>query len=153
MKQKLAFICIVSVSFLTGCYKEREPVSGNTPAPSVTIGDVKSDASKALNTASEYSSEQKKKMIQKWQEQLSTMDSQMEEIKKKGDQLTADAKDNWNKKMTSLESKRQAAKDKITEMENSTAEAWGDIEKGAVAAWDDLKNAFQDASKDFERKN
>ena len=62
MKQKLAFICIVSVSFLTGCYKEREPVSGNTPAPSVTIGDVKSDASKALNTASEYSSEQKKKM-------------------------------------------------------------------------------------------
>ena len=77
----------------------------------------------------------------------------MEEIKKKGDQLTADAKDNWNKKMTSLESKRQAAKDKITEMENSTAEAWGDIEKGAVAAWDDLKNAFQDASKDFERKN
>ncbi|MFN7291697.1 MAG: hypothetical protein ACK5YR_19395 [Pirellula sp.] len=153
MKRKLAFICIVSASLLTGCYKEREPVSRGTPAPSVTIDDVKSDASKALNTASEYSSEQKKKMIQKWQEQRSAMDLQMEELKKKGEQLTADAKDDWNKKMTVLESKRQAAKEKIIEMENSTAEAWGDIEKGAVAAWDDFKNAFQDASKDFERKN
>ena len=153
MNRKLAFICIVSITSSSGCYEKGEPVSRETPAPSVTMGDVKSDASKAMNTASKYSSEQKEKMITKWNEQLSTMDSQMEEMKKKGEQLTADAKDNWNKKMTELESKRRAAKDKVTEMENSTSEAWDDIEKGAAAAWDDLKNAFQDASKDFERKN
>lgn len=149
MNRKLALICIVSSPLLIGCYEKREPVSRETPAPTVTMGDVKSDASKALDTASEYSLERKQRMIQKWNDQLSAMDSQMVGLKKSGEQLAADAKVNWEKKMTDLELKRQAARDKLTELENSTAEAWGDIEKGASAAWDDLKNAFQDASKDF----
>jgi hypothetical protein len=153
MTRKLAFVCVVGVSLLTSCYEKREPVSREPPAPTVTIGDVNRDAAKAVNTASAFSLERKEKMIQEWKEQLATMDSQVEEMKKKGDQLAVDAKDNWNKKMTTLESKRQSALEKVTELEDSTAQAWGEIEKGAAAAWDDLKNAFQEASKDFERKN
>jgi hypothetical protein len=153
MNRKFAFICIANASLLIGCYEKREPVSRETPARSVTLDDVKSDASKALNTASEYSSERKEEMIKKWNDQLATMDEQMDEMKKKGSQLVGEAKDNWDKKMTELELKRQAAKDKIKELQNSSAEAWVDFEKGAAAAWEDVKKAFQDASKDFERKN
>jgi uncharacterized coiled-coil protein SlyX len=128
-------------------------VPRGTPAPAVTIGDVKSDAAKVINSASEFSLEQKQKMIQQWQDQLAAMDSQIEGLRKGGEQLSVDAKDKWEKKMTELESKRQASKDKLTELENSTVEAWNDIEKGATAAWDDVKRAFEDASKEFERKN
>lgn len=153
MNRKLAFVCIVSVPMLIGCYEKRESVPRGTPAPTVTISDVKSDATKAINSASEYSLEQKQQMVQQWRDQLAAMDSQIEGLRKGGEQLSVDAKDKWEKKMTELESKRQASKDKFRELENSTAEAWHDIEKGAAAAWDDVKKTFEEVSKEFERKN
>ncbi|MCU0712409.1 MAG: hypothetical protein MUC43_10135 [Pirellula sp.] len=149
MNRKFAFIGIFGSSLLLGCFEKKEPISKEKSAPPVTIGDVKSDASKAISTASEYTTERKNKMVQNWKDQMSEMDTQLDDLRKKGEQLAADSKDAWNKKMTTLEAKRKVAKDKIAEMENSTADAWSDIEKGTAAAWNDFKNAFQDASKEF----
>lgn len=149
MNRKFVFIGILGSSLLLGCIEKKEPVSKEKSITPVTIGDVKSDASKAISTATEYTTEGKNKMVQNWKEQMSEMDSQLDDLRKKGEQLAADSKDAWNKKMTTLEAKRKVAEDKITALENSTADAWSDIEKGIAEAWNDFKNAFQDASKEF----
>jgi hypothetical protein len=37
----------------------------------------------------------------------------------------------------------------LDELGKSTGEAWGHLEKGAQAAWDDLREAVQKAAKEF----
>jgi hypothetical protein len=51
--------------------------------------------------------------------------------------------------MADLKAKQEAARKKVDELGTSTGEAWGHLEKGAQAAWDDLQKAFQEASKEF----
>jgi hypothetical protein len=51
--------------------------------------------------------------------------------------------------MADLEAKQQVARDKLVEVRKSTGEAWGHMEKGAQASWDDVRTAFQEAAKEF----
>ena len=51
--------------------------------------------------------------------------------------------------MADLETKRDAARAKLTEVGQSSAEAWKDVQQGAQSAWDELDKAFQDASNEF----
>ena len=81
--------------------------------------------------------------------QMSAMNAKIEDLRNKGANLASDAKANWELKMSELDSKRKAAGTKLEEIENSTAQAWGDVEKGARSAWEELKKAFQSASDEF----
>ena len=60
-----------------------------------------------------------------------------------------EAKARWTEKMADLEAKQQVARDKLGEVRKSTGEAWRHMEKGAQAAWDDVRKAFQEAAKEF----
>ena len=51
-----------------------------------------------------------------------------------------------SEKMAALETKRDAARAKLTEVGQASAEAWKDLQKHAQNAWDDLEKAFADAS-------
>ena len=51
--------------------------------------------------------------------------------------------------MVELEIKRDAARAKLAEVSQSSAEAWKDVQKGAQSAWDELDKAFRDASEKF----
>ncbi len=51
--------------------------------------------------------------------------------------------------MAELETKRDAARAKLTEVSQSSAEAWKDVQKGAQSAWDEVDKAFRDASQEF----
>jgi hypothetical protein len=51
--------------------------------------------------------------------------------------------------MADLKAKQEVARDKLDELRTSTGEAWGHVEKGAQAAWDDVRKAFQEAAKEF----
>lgn len=51
--------------------------------------------------------------------------------------------------LPNLETKRDAARAKLAEIGASSAEAWKDVQKGAQSAWDELDQAFRDASQEF----
>ena len=51
--------------------------------------------------------------------------------------------------MADLETKREAARAKLAEVGQSSAEAWKDVQQGAQSAWDELEKAVQDASREF----
>jgi hypothetical protein len=77
------------------------------------------------------------------------MEEQTERLHEKGRALKDEAKTRWNEKMAELEAKQKVARDKLDELRTSTGEAWGHVEKGAQAAWDDVRKAFQEAAKEF----
>lgn len=144
---KCGFSIIMWVGFIavTGCEQQASaPVSGN-----VTSEDVRKDAGKAVDTAAEFAHQTKEEFQQKLDARLRQLDTEIVELQEKGRDLKDDAKVKWDQKLADLETKRAAAKAKLSEAADSSAEAWKDLQKGAQAAWDDMDKAFNEASNEF----
>lgn len=139
-----------SLCLSLGCAeKEKEiPVSAAKPSV-VTREDVDRAAEQSRETTAAYSQQNKDKLVKELKDQLATMDENIAKLRVKGESLASDAKATWNIRMAELDLKRKAANEKLNEIESSTARAWGDVEKGARAAWEDLKTSFQNASNEF----
>ena len=59
------------------------------------------------------------------------MDAEIAKLREKGHDLKDEAKANWAPKMAELETKRDAARVKLTEVGHASAEAWKDAQQGA----------------------
>lgn len=116
----------------------------------VTIGDVKRDAATSMKTTAAYSQQNKDKVMKDLKAQMATLDASIESLRKRGETLASDTKKSWEARMVELDDKRKVAYAKLLEMEDSTAQAWAEVEKGTQSAWDDLKTAVQNASKEFK---
>lgn len=128
-----------------GC--EQKPVD-RTPEK-VTSEDVRRDAGQAAETVVEFSRQTKEEFQTKLETQLKQSDAEIAKLREKGSELKDEAKANWEQKMANLETKRDAARVKLAEIGASSAEAWKDVQKGAQSAWDELDQAFRDASQEF----
>lgn len=76
---------------------------------------------------------------------LKTLESDISKLREKGRELKGEAQTNWDRKMAALETKRDAAQAKLTEVGHANAEAWKDLQKHAQATWDDLERSVQEA--------
>ena len=115
----------------------------------VTSEDVRRDAGQAVETAAEYSQQTKEEFQKKLEVQLNELDAKIAKLREKGHDLKGEAKVKWDRKMAELETKREAARDKLAEVGHSSAEAWKDVRKGAQSAWDELDKSFREASREF----
>lgn len=77
------------------------------------------------------------------------MEVEIAKLYEKGVALKDEAGVRWSEKMAELKAKQKVAREKLDEIGTSTGEAWGRMEKGAQAALDDLRKAFQEATKEF----
>ena len=145
MMRTCGLIVMVGFGAVTGC----EPPSTAPTPPKVTAEDVRHDADKAIDTAAEFSQQTKDEFQQKLEARLKELDAEIVVLREKSRDLKDDAKVKWDQKLAELEAKRDAARSKLTEVTESSAEAWKDIQKGAEAAWNDLDKAFQEASREF----
>ena len=130
---------------VVGC--EQKPAD-RTPGK-VTSEDVRRDAGQAVNTAVEFSQQAKEEFQKNLDARLKNMDAEIAKLREKGRDLKGEAKVKWDQKLADLETKRDAARAKLAEVGQSSAEAWKDVQKGAQSAWDELDKAFQDASREF----
>jgi len=128
---------------LTGCDQQ-------SPAPGkVTSEDVRHDVGKAVGTGAEFAEQSKDEFLAKLEARLKEVDTRIAAMQEKGRELKDDAKVRWDEKLTMLEAKRDAARVKFSEVRDSSAEAWKDLQKGARSAWDEMDNALQEASSEF----
>jgi uncharacterized protein YicC (UPF0701 family) len=129
--------------------------NGCTQAPvehtvrKVTTEDVVHDTETAVDTATRAAAQAKEDFEARLKASLAKMEEDIERLHEKGNALKDEAKTRWKEKMADLEAKQKAAHDKLDEVRTSTGEAWGHVEKGAQAAWDDVRKAFQEAAKEF----
>ena len=127
-----------------GC--ERKPAD-RTPGK-VTSEDVRRDAGQAVDTAAEYSQQTKEEFQNKLDARLNELDGEITKLREKGRNLKDTAKANWDQKMAELDTKRDAARAKLTKVGHASADAWKDVQEGAQRAYDDLDRAFRDTSKE-----
>jgi LPS O-antigen subunit length determinant protein (WzzB/FepE family) len=132
---------------LTASACERTPAD-RTPGK-VTSQDVRRDAGKAVDTAVEFSQQSKEEFQKNLDARLKQLDVEIVRLREKGRDLNDEAKANWERKMAELEAKREAARARLSEVGQSSAEAWKDVQKGAQSAWDELEKAFREASNEF----
>jgi hypothetical protein len=129
----------------TGCDRESaDPTPGKA-----TPEDVRRDAGQPVNTAAEFSKQAKEEFQKKLETRLKGLGAEIAKLREKGRDLKDEAKANWDRRMGDLETKRDAARAKLAEVGHSSTEAWKDVQKGAQSAWDELDNAFRDASREF----
>lgn len=115
----------------------------------ITSEDVRRDAAKALNTAAEFSQQTKEEFQKSLELRLKDLDAEIVKLREKGRDLKDQAKINWEARLADLETKRAAVSAKLTEVGNSSGEAWKDIQTGALAAWEELEKSFHEAAREF----
>ncbi len=130
---------------LSGCSKA--PVEHTVHK--VTAEDVRHDADKAVDTAVAAAVQAKDDFELRFKTGLAEMEVEIAKLREKGAALKDDAAVRWNEKMADLQAKQKVARAKLDELRASTGEAWGHLEKGAQAAWDDARHAFEEAAKEF----
>jgi LPS O-antigen subunit length determinant protein (WzzB/FepE family) len=145
MSRFVWMLMLASLLAVLGC--EQKPAD-RTP-DKVTSEDVRRDANQAAETAVEFSQQTKEEFQKKLDAQLKQADAEIARLREEGSELKDEAKVDWERKMANLETKRDAARAKLAEVGASSAEAWKDVQKGAQSAWDELDQAFRDASQEF----
>jgi hypothetical protein len=115
----------------------------------VASEDVRHDAGQPVKAVSEYYQRTKDVFQKRLETQLDEMDAKIARLREKGRNLQTAAKANWDQKMAELDVTRDAARVKLDVVVHSNVEAWKDVQKGAEMAYDDLDQAFRNASKEF----
>jgi DNA anti-recombination protein RmuC len=143
---RLVWILMLAGLFAAvGCERK----SADRTSGKVTPEDVRRDVGQAVKTAAEYFQHTKEEFQKKFEAQLSELDAKIAKLRESGRDLKDQAKANWDRKMADLETKRDAARAKLVQVRDSSADAWKDVQKGAQSAWDELDKAFRDASREF----
>ena len=145
MSRLVWYFLVAGLFTALGCQKS----SSDQPTRTVTAEDVRRDAGHAVNTAVDFSRQSKEEFQKNLEARLTQFDAEITKLREKGRDRSDQAKVAWDQKLVDLETKREAARAKLTEVSHASAEAWKDVSQGAQSAWEDLEKAFQDASKEF----
>ena len=145
MVRGFCVLALAGFATIIGC---EQKTTDRTP-DKVTSEDVQRDAGKAVDTVAEFSQQTKEEFQTRLEGRLEKLDGEITALREKGRDLKDEAKADWDRKLADLEVKREAARAKLAEVKQSSAEAWKDVQHGAQSAWDDLEQAFQDASREF----
>jgi TolA-binding protein len=145
MARGLCVLALAGLASIMGC--EQKP-SGDA-SPNVTSEDVRREAGESVDTAAEFSNQSKEEFQTRLEARLKKLDDEIAALREKGSDLKDEAKIDWERKLADFEAKRDAARAKLAEVKQSSAEAWKEVQQGAQSAWDDLEQAYQDASRKF----
>lgn len=64
--------------------------------------------------------------------------------------VQANARLNYEQQLASLKAGRDAAAQKMRELQDASADAWETLREGAETAWSDLSKALKDAAERFK---
>jgi len=87
--------------------------------------------------------------IEKLKNKLDEWDADIDNFEASARMTTAELKFELEDQVKSLKIKRDLAKLKLTEIKESSEEAWVDIKQGADEAWSSLKEAIEKARSHF----
>ena len=83
--------------------------------------------------------------LTKLKTRLRSIDAKIEELANREQNLTEDARAEWNDKVEQLIVRRDAARRRLKSLSEASEVGWSDMRDGAVTAWDDLAKAVDDA--------
>ena len=151
-------IVVMAVVCLLGCrrpvadHRERQREVASGAGQNVwDTRNVLADAQDAIRSTGRYSREAKEQLQIRFQEGLHAVDQQMERLRRRGDQLTGRAREDFQEAMERAERERERLDDKLTRLRNATVETWEQAKEDVGTAWNDLHSAMEDVQKKASR--
>ena len=139
------------LAFLVACGDQKEAKKSETKVTSV---DVKKEAKEAIETAKTYAQQQKEEYLQQIKAKMKEYDREMQELLAKAQSRATDLKEEskaqFNQSMEELRNKKQAAADKLNELNSASGVAWEYIKSGMDSSMDELTKAFDRARSHFK---
>lgn len=86
---------------------------------------------------------------QKLQAQLDEWSAEIGKLQAKGDQVSADARIEYDRQVQELRTMQAEARRKMGELKNAGDDAWQDLKAGIEHAWNDLGRATKSAAARF----
>lgn len=87
----------------------------------------------------------KKLYQQKLQAQLDEWEADLNKLKAKASGASADAKLEMNQHIENMQAKIDEGKAKLSELAETSDDAWESIKEGVESTWESLKSGFHDA--------
>jgi chromosome segregation ATPase len=84
------------------------------------------------------------------QKKLDELNSQLVQLQQQGQDLAGDAQQRWEDRLSALQEQRQELQKDLDELGDASGDVWRELKEGLDAAWADLKNATDQAAKEFE---
>ena len=109
-------------------------------AGATSAQDVKNKAGETVNTAVEYTKEQKQAFTQEMEDNIKGIKKQIVELK--GTQ---------SKKLEELKKKQANLEEDLAKLKTSSGNAWGQLRQGMTKAWSEIKTSYQSAKEEFKK--
>lgn len=106
--------------------------------------DVKNKASETVNTATDYTKEQKEAFVKDMEDNLAHLKTQIKTMKEKAGQSKDETVQKLEKKQAELE------KD-LTQMKKSSGNAWNKLKTGMSKAWSEVKASISEAKEELKK--
>ncbi|MDY0094257.1 MAG: coiled coil domain-containing protein [Candidatus Vecturithrix sp.] len=87
---------------------------------------------------------------QKLQAQLDEWEAELNKLRAKASGASADAKLEMNQQIEDMQAKIDEGKAKLSELAETSDDAWDSIKEGVESAWDSLKSGFREAISKFK---
>jgi hypothetical protein len=120
-------------------------------AGTVTKEDVKKETKEAYQSAKAYTKEQIQAYKEQAEAKLAAYAKEIDQLQATAEKLSGDAKAKAEQQIAVLRQKRDAAYEKLKELNASGAGAWEQIKSGLDAALDDLINTYKKVVAEFTK--
>ena len=87
---------------------------------------------------------------QKRQAQLRQLDAEIDKLKAKAAEATADAKIELDRSLEAVRRHRETLRSRLDELADVGEDAWTEVRDGVEAAWKRLRSALDDAGSDVK---
>lgn len=106
--------------------------------------DVKNKAGEAVDTAVEYTKEQKEAFVKEMESNLDTLKTKINEMKAKAGK----SKDT---SVARLEKEKDEIETKLSSMKKSSGKAWTKMKDGVSKAWSNIKTSMNEAGEELKK--
>ena len=147
----MATTMLLALVFLTACGNQEKAAQ---PKAEVTAQDVKKQAAAAMETAENYTMEQKDAYMQKIDARLKELDRDIgtlgDKIQTGTDKMTAEGRAKLEESLQTLKAQKEAAAEQYAKLKASSSQAWDELKAGMDSAMQKLDEAFDKAKTAFK---
>jgi len=130
------------------------PVScANRSSPEKPSEDVEREAEEAAEAIRDYSIEERDEALQQGREALDDVDSRIRSLRgrisEQWDEMEPEARSQARETLKALQRQRSELARWLDELRTSSAGAWGEVKRGFVRSYEDLRRSFERAAKKY----
>jgi len=124
----------------------------NAPAEAVTLEDVREETAEAVGAAVAMADQTQDEYVDQVKSEITEVGQRLDALRAKAKALGEEARATLNDRVAELAKKQQALQDSLTDVADSTGDAWQELAQGMTQARKDMADALQKAEAEFKEQ-